>query len=97
MAALFGTTDDMITLATGTRPQRRSFLDRLRLLQKKRQSFRLTLERGFAESDFRRANFLAAKQLVYLERYWKMYLPDLPLLGDHEFLRRVLARQDSPA
>jgi hypothetical protein len=29
---------------------------------------------------------------VYLERYWKMYLPEEPLLGDHDFLRAVLRR-----
>jgi hypothetical protein len=36
-------------------------------------------------------NFLAAKQLVYLERYWKMYLTDKAILGDRMFIEDALA------
>ena len=45
------------------------------------------------EAEFQRWTFLAAKQLLYLERYARMYLPDQALLGDHEFLRGVLDKQ----
>ena len=34
---------------------------------------------------------LAGKQLVYLERYWKMYLPGTPLLSDTAFFGELLA------
>jgi hypothetical protein len=34
--------------------------------------------------------FLSMKQLIYLERYGRMYLPDESLLGDGEFIRRAL-------
>ena len=49
------------------------------------------LENGVLEHPIQRAGFLAAKQLVYLERYWKMYLPSEPLMGDRPFLEKLLA------
>ena len=48
---------------------------------------------GVPEDPTQRSAFLAAKQLVYLERYWKLYLPEEPLLGDGEFVRAVLSRE----
>ena len=42
-------------------------------------------------SDFDRATFLLGKQLVYFERYGRMYLPDVSLLEDREFFERLLA------
>ena len=52
---------------------------------------RIMLEDGILDSSFQRASFLAGKQLVYLERYWKMYLPEAPLLNDPEFFQELIA------
>ena len=41
-----------------------------------------------------RMGFLSMKQLVYLERYGRMYIPDESILGDPEFVRRAL--EDAP-
>ncbi len=38
-----------------------------------------------------RMGFLSMKQLVYLERYGRMYIPEEALLGDPEFVRQALA------
>jgi hypothetical protein len=43
----------------------------------------------FSESD--RANFLLGKQLMYFERYGKLFLADAPILADHEFVAGLLA------
>ena len=42
-------------------------------------------------SDFDRATFLLGKQLVYFERYGKMYTPDLPLMWDRAVFEELLA------
>jgi predicted unusual protein kinase regulating ubiquinone biosynthesis (AarF/ABC1/UbiB family) len=97
MASLFGTSEEAIVIATGEPPQRRSLRQKWRFLMKTRRANRMKLAGGVLDSGFERATFLAAKQLVYLERYWKAYMPDEPLLADHDFLRSVLARGTTPA
>ena len=51
----------------------------------------MTLKDGLLDTSAQRAGFLAGKQLVYLERYWKMYLPESPLLNDPEFFGELIA------
>ena len=91
MASLFGGTEEAIAHATGRPPVKRSLLDRLRLLRTQRKVNRMTLKDGLLDTSAQRAGFLAGKQLVYLERYWKMYLPETPLLSDAEFFGELLA------
>ncbi len=49
---------------------------------------------GGINSDFDRGTFLLGKQLMYFERYGKMYLADQGIFSDREFFERALA--DSP-
>lgn len=49
------------------------------------------------ESPFDRANFMLGKQLLYVERFGKLYLPDVPLLHDRRFVRRLLASPGPPS
>jgi aarF domain-containing kinase len=42
-------------------------------------------------TTFDRAQFLLGKQLVYFERYGRMYLPDVSLLEDRSFFAALLA------
>ena len=95
MAVLFGSSDELIRLATGETPPRRTARDRFNIWSKARRSNRIAIELGVGETNFRRANFLAAKQLIYLERYWKIYLADEAILGDHAFLERLLASSEA--
>jgi predicted unusual protein kinase regulating ubiquinone biosynthesis (AarF/ABC1/UbiB family) len=92
MSTLFGSSADAIALARGEAPPRKSLRERWRLNRLIAETNRLKIQQGVPENATQRASFLAAKQLVYLERYWKMYLPEEPLLGDHDFLRAVLRR-----
>ena len=49
----------------------------------------------FVDSGFAQANFLLFKQLLYFERYGKLYLADHALMGDREWLEKVL-RESAP-
>ena len=92
MAILFAGSDDMVRLARGKAPEHRGIMDRIRMNRRVAKTNREAIRNGFVESPFRRANFLAAKQLVYLERYARMYMPDQAILGDHPFLEQVMER-----
>ena len=52
---------------------------------------REALRSGVADSDFGQANFLLFKQLLYFDRYGKLYMADDALMGNREFLESVLA------
>lgn len=44
----------------------------------------------FSSTGFAQSNFLLFKQLLYFERYGKLYLADTALMGDREWLQHVL-------
>lgn len=46
---------------------------------------------GARETSFDRSMFLLGKQLVYFERYGKLFLPETPLLWDRTAFERLLA------
>ncbi len=92
MSILFAGSDELIALARGTAVEKRGLRERWRLNRMAAATNREAIRNGFTESPFRRANFLAAKQLVYLEKYARMYMPDQAILGDVPFLQRVLDR-----
>jgi len=92
MSSLFGTAADAVWLATGEVPKKNSIMDRFRHNRRVARTNRKKILDGVPEDSTQRISFLAAKQLVYLERYWKLYLPEEPLLGDHDFIRAVLRR-----
>ena len=46
---------------------------------------------GGRGTSFDRGTFLLAKQLLYFERYGKMFLGDTSLLADRAFFQRLLA------
>jgi predicted unusual protein kinase regulating ubiquinone biosynthesis (AarF/ABC1/UbiB family) len=92
MSTLFSGGDEMVRLATGQAPPNRSLKERYQLNRRVAEMNKRAILSGFAESPFRRATFLAAKQLVYLERYARIYMPDRGILGDTEFLQTVIDR-----
>ena len=65
----------------------RAVLGRLRAQRRLR---RLADESGGTDSDFDRGTFLLGKQLMYFERYGKMFLSDVPLLHDRAFFETLL-------
>ena len=56
-----------------------------------RRMQRQMLADGVRGSAFDRANFLLTKQLVYLDRYGKRYIPDQAIIWDPEVFRSLLA------
>ncbi len=91
MAALMMTGDDVIRIATGNTPPRRTWRDRRKSMRDAASSYRAAAANGTFEAPAMRMGFLSMKQMVYLERYGRMYIPDEALFGDTEFIRRALA------
>jgi len=72
----------------GERHTPRQRIERVRRLRKwRKQAF----SSGLLDSSVLQADFLLFKQLLYFERYGKMYLADVALLGDRDYLESVLA------
>jgi predicted unusual protein kinase regulating ubiquinone biosynthesis (AarF/ABC1/UbiB family) len=70
---------------SGDTPEAKAFRKRQRRIE------RQALKSGVADSDFGQANFLLFKQLLYFDRYGKLYLADDALMGNRAFLEKVLA------
>ena len=68
-----------------SRAERRALRRRLRGFRKD------VLGTDFVDSGFAQANFLLFKQLLYFERYGKLYLADQALMGDRPWLEKILA------
>ena len=90
MGELMMNGDDVVRRATGMQPARRSLRDRLRLMRDAGRAYRTAAANHVFENASMRMGFLSMKQLVYLERYGRMYIPNEALLGDTEFVRRAL-------
>lgn len=54
------------------------------------RSYQAAVDSGAFDTSTMRMGFLSMKQLIYLERYGRMYIPDEPMLGDPDLLRRAL-------
>ena len=67
------------------------------LWKSERRRRRELLDSGVAETPFDRGMFLLGKQLVYFDRYGKMFLPDVPLMWDRAAFERLLAEPVVPA
>lgn len=63
---------------------------RLARVKRQRRFDRQALKTGVADSDFGQANFLLFKQLLYFDRYGKLYLTDESLLANRAFLEPLL-------
>lgn len=90
MASLFSGPDEVYRMAGRDVPPRRGIIARVRKLWRTARAHRIAFADGYHESTFQRSNFLSSKQLIYLERYGRMYVPEHAILGDHDFLRSVL-------
>jgi ubiquinone biosynthesis protein len=71
-------------------PRRRGWRARLAELRRQRAMHEgLARERAIGTS-FDRGTFLLAKQLLYFERYGRMFLPDVSLVSDRAFFAAVM-------
>lgn len=90
MSELFVTGDELVRMATGETPVKRSLRSKLSAMRAAGRSYQSAVTSGSFDKSAMRMGFLSMKQLVYLERYGRMYIPDESLLGSHEFIRSAL-------
>jgi hypothetical protein len=76
--------------ATGEAAPHRTLRQRIGSMRVAARSYQAAVDSGAFDTSIMRAGFLGMKQLVYLERYGRMYVPDELMLGDPDFLRRAL-------
>jgi len=93
---LFVTSRDVAAAMHPGRGQE-SLGDRYRRWQVARRFGRRVVAAGLREKPFDRANFMLGKQLLYVERFGKMYLPDVALLNDRRFVRTLLKTPGPPS
>jgi hypothetical protein len=91
MSSIFAGPDEVYRMAGREVPPRRSPFQRLKKLRTTARAHRIAFDDGYHETSFQRSNFLSSKQLIYLERYGRMYVPEHAILGDKEFLETVVA------
>jgi hypothetical protein len=68
-----------------------SWRARLRRLREQRKLHAGVFAHGAVGSSFDRGTFLLAKQLMYFERYGKLFMADSSLLADRDFVAGLLA------
>jgi predicted unusual protein kinase regulating ubiquinone biosynthesis (AarF/ABC1/UbiB family) len=80
--------------AFGIQLRRQGIAGALQRLRVQRRIRRAAVEGGGLQSDFDRSNFLLGKQLMYFERYGKLFLADSPILADTAFVAGLLREHD---
>ena len=79
-----------VARANGVSFQNRSARELFRRLRLQRRIHKMAVEGGGLMTDFDRGNFLLGKQLMYFERYGRLYLADRAILSDRPFLEELL-------
>jgi predicted unusual protein kinase regulating ubiquinone biosynthesis (AarF/ABC1/UbiB family) len=95
LAMLIQGPQEQAARARGLVESDRSLAGTLRRIREQRRLYRMVEAQGTMETDFDRATFLLSKQLMYFERYGKMFLADASLFEDRAFFEKLLA--ESPA
>jgi hypothetical protein len=91
LATLFAALQGKVAEAEGRGPARGGWRDTVARLRHQRR-LHVGVERyGGRGTAFDRGTFLLTKQLLYFERYGKMFLDDTSLLADRAFIEGVLA------
>ena len=91
LAAVMMATQQQVVTAQGIEAHRRSPAALAHRLRAQRRLRRMADESGGTTSEFDRGSFLLGKQLMYFERYGKMFLSDVPILNDRAFFSQLLA------
>ncbi len=90
MAAIFMSPEQARAVNHGEPPPKRNLREKWQVNRTLAKALRKAMAAGHFEQEMQRQTFLAGKQLIYLERYGRMYTPDEALLGDREFLLAAL-------
>jgi predicted unusual protein kinase regulating ubiquinone biosynthesis (AarF/ABC1/UbiB family) len=97
MSDLMMNGDDVVRKATGEEAPSRSLKQRLAAMRDAGRAYQEAARTKAFEHPSMRMGFLSIKQLVYLERYGRMYIPNESILGDPEFVREALDDAPIPA
>jgi predicted unusual protein kinase regulating ubiquinone biosynthesis (AarF/ABC1/UbiB family) len=97
LASIMQTIQLEVAKAQGIEAHTRSVRAIVHRLRSQRRIRRLADESGGLMSEFDRGTFLLAKQLMYFERYGRMFVSDVPILNDRQFIEQLLAGVDREA
>jgi len=90
LAQIMQATQLQVAKAQGIELHRRSPRAALHRLRAQRRLRKMADDAGGTFSDFDRASFLLGKQLMYFERYGRLFLKDVPILHDRAFFTQLL-------
>jgi predicted unusual protein kinase regulating ubiquinone biosynthesis (AarF/ABC1/UbiB family) len=90
LASIMQTIQLEVAKAQGIEAQTRSVRAIVHRLRSQRRIRRMADESGGLMSEFDRGTFLLAKQLMYFERYGRMFVSEIPILNDREFISQLL-------
>ena len=71
-------------------PGRTGWRERLRAMRRQREMHAGIERQGAIGTSFDRGTFLLAKQLLYFERYGRMFLPDVSIISDRDFFAATM-------
>jgi predicted unusual protein kinase regulating ubiquinone biosynthesis (AarF/ABC1/UbiB family) len=95
VATLLQAPQEAVNQARGADPTDRSWWALVKRLRYQRRLQAMVNAQGVAGSAFDRGTFLLSKQLLYFERYGRMFMADTSLLDDRAFFARLLAETPS--
>jgi aarF domain-containing kinase len=90
LSALLTAPQAQMARARGQAAHNHSVRSVVRKLRAQRRLVRVTEAYGGMDSEFDRGSFLLAKQLVYFERYGKMFMSQTPILSDRQFFESLV-------
>lgn len=96
MSDLLPSGDEFMRRATGEDTPSRTLRQRIGGMRVAARSYQAAVASGAFDTSVMRTGFLGMKQLVYLERYGRMYIPEELMLGDPDLLRRALEETATP-
>jgi predicted unusual protein kinase regulating ubiquinone biosynthesis (AarF/ABC1/UbiB family) len=94
IAEMMVMTQVQVAKAHGVTYQGRSVRELYRRLRLQRRIHSMALAGGGLMSEFDRSNFLLGKQLMYFERYGRLYLGGRAILDDRSFFTELLTAVD---
>ncbi|MGP0032332.1 MAG: ABC1 kinase family protein [Acidimicrobiales bacterium] len=97
LASLMQTIQLQVAKAQGIEAHARTVRAIVHRLRAQRHLRRLADESGGLMSAFDRGTFLLTKQLMYFERYGRLFVSEIPILHDREFILELLAGVDMSA
>ena len=94
LAGIMQTIQLQMAQAQGVEAHQRSVGAIMRRLRTQRRVRRMADQAGGLMSDFDRGTFLLAKQLMYFERYGRLFVSEVPILNDRAFIAQLLEGVD---